>query len=162
MQHTSTIEQIPTTGICAAIRRGHRERTGHQIAGHLVIDSQGWRASCALAAPDPTSPDSQRCESRPKGRHHAYPTHRHRPGVRHRRVHGSAVTFVTSIYGGPVVMVTGAMQVFVDRAVTARCGDLVADPHLGRPVLARRGHRVMRLTARGRASRSASSSPSVS
>jgi hypothetical protein len=43
--------------------------------------------------------------------------------------HGSAVTFVTSIYGGPVVMVTGAMQVFVDRAVTARCGDLVADPH---------------------------------
>ena len=25
----------------AAIRRGHRERTGHQIAGHLVIDSQG-------------------------------------------------------------------------------------------------------------------------
>ena len=30
---------------------------------------------------------------------------------------------------GLLIMVTGAMQVFVDRAVTARCGDLVADPN---------------------------------
>lgn len=41
MQHTSTVEQIPTTGIYAAMRRGHRERTGHHLAGHLVIDAHG-------------------------------------------------------------------------------------------------------------------------
>ena len=41
MQHTSTVEQIPTTGIYAAMRRGHRDRTGHHLAGHLVIDSHG-------------------------------------------------------------------------------------------------------------------------
>lgn len=41
MQHTSTVEQIPTTGIYAAMRRGHRDRAGHHLAGHLVIDSQG-------------------------------------------------------------------------------------------------------------------------
>ena len=39
MQHT--VEQIPTTGIYAAMRRGHRDRTGHHLAGHLVIDSHG-------------------------------------------------------------------------------------------------------------------------
>ena len=39
MQHTT--EQIPTTGIYAAMRRGHRDRTGHHLAGHLVIDTHG-------------------------------------------------------------------------------------------------------------------------
>lgn len=32
------------------------------------------------------------------------------------------VTFVSSIYGGPIVMCTGDLQVFVDRAVKDRIG----------------------------------------
>jgi hypothetical protein len=34
---------------------------------------------------------------------------------------------------GLLIMVTGAMQVFVDRAVTARCGDLVPTRTVGSP-----------------------------
>lgn len=33
------------------------------------------------------------------------------------------VTFVTSVYGGPVVMVTGVGSTFVDHDVSERCGE---------------------------------------
>lgn len=33
------------------------------------------------------------------------------------------VTFVSSVYGGPVCMVTGVGSVFVDREVRDRCGE---------------------------------------